>query len=337
MNLDSIDLNSISEIETEEATKMSLVLPFINQLGYNIFDINEVVPEYTADMGIKKGEKVDYAIKLNDKINFIIEVKKVDDDLSKHSSQLSRYYAATNTKIAILTNGIKYKFYADLDKNNIMDDKPFYEFNINDYNEIDLTRLDKYKKHNFDEKLLYGKAEELKKINDLTNKLRDELENPSDTFVKFLITDYYDGIKNKNVIDEYKQYVSKIFNKLIENEVEEKVEEKLVDKKEKINDNSNKSIIETTERELAVYNYVQVILHKYCNDDTQITWKDNVSYFNILINNQVKTWFVRVYDRKQMQIGIYNGQKEEKFNIDEPFDVFKYRTLITKAFNFRIK
>ena len=36
----------LERVETEEATKTALVMPFINQvLGYNVFDPSEVVPE----------------------------------------------------------------------------------------------------------------------------------------------------------------------------------------------------------------------------------------------------------------------------------------------------
>lgn len=52
----------IDLLETEEATKNALVMPFIDALGYDIFNPKEVVPEFTADVGTKKGEKVDYAI-----------------------------------------------------------------------------------------------------------------------------------------------------------------------------------------------------------------------------------------------------------------------------------
>ena len=34
-------------LATEEATKNALVMPFINALGYNVFDPLEVVPEFT--------------------------------------------------------------------------------------------------------------------------------------------------------------------------------------------------------------------------------------------------------------------------------------------------
>jgi hypothetical protein len=46
-------------LETEEATKNAHVMPFIKALGYDIFNPEEVVPEFTCDVGTKKGEKVD--------------------------------------------------------------------------------------------------------------------------------------------------------------------------------------------------------------------------------------------------------------------------------------
>lgn len=65
----------IGHIQTEEATKNAFVLPFINALGYNVFDPTEVVPEFTADVGIKKGEKVDYSIMKDGKPIILFECK----------------------------------------------------------------------------------------------------------------------------------------------------------------------------------------------------------------------------------------------------------------------
>ena len=57
--------NQRDAIQTEEATKTAFVMPFISTvLGYDVFDPLEVVPEFTADVGIKRGEKIDYAIEL---------------------------------------------------------------------------------------------------------------------------------------------------------------------------------------------------------------------------------------------------------------------------------
>ncbi len=71
-----------SETPTEEATKTSLILPFIQMLGYDIFDPAEVVPEFTADIGIKRGEKVDYAIMQRGKPAILIECKRYGSNLA---------------------------------------------------------------------------------------------------------------------------------------------------------------------------------------------------------------------------------------------------------------
>jgi len=81
---------------TEEATKHSMVMPFLQVLGYNIFDPTEVIPEFTADIGIKKGEKVDYAIAFDKEPKILIEVKAARSTLqSKTMSQLLRYFGVT--------------------------------------------------------------------------------------------------------------------------------------------------------------------------------------------------------------------------------------------------
>lgn len=117
-------------ISTEEATKTSLIMPFFSLLGYDVFDPSEFLPEFTADVGIKKGEKVDYAILQDGKPVIIIEAKSVQRNLEKHDSQLFRYFATTSAKFAILTNGIRYRFFTDLDNSNKMDELPFLDFNL---------------------------------------------------------------------------------------------------------------------------------------------------------------------------------------------------------------
>src|SRR5690554_1089290 len=137
-------------IQTEESTKHSLVLPFIQLLGYNVFDPKEVVPEFTADVGIKKGEKVDYAIMVDGQPTILIEVKNIDDPLKGHENQLYRYFSVTPAKFAILTNGIVYKFFSDIQETNKLDDIPFLEFNLLDLKDAIITELKKFKKESYD-------------------------------------------------------------------------------------------------------------------------------------------------------------------------------------------
>ena len=119
--------NLEKSINTEEATKTSLIMPFFSLLGYDVFNPIEFTPEYIADVGIKKGEKVDYAVRINNQVTILIEAKSVNENLQKHGSQLFRYFGTTTAKIGILTNGIIYKFYTDLEETNKMDIAPFLE------------------------------------------------------------------------------------------------------------------------------------------------------------------------------------------------------------------
>lgn len=136
-------------LETEEATKTSLIMPFFQALGYDVFNPFEFVPEYTADVGIKKGEKVDYAIVINDELQILIEVKAINEKLTKHDSQLFRYFTTTSAKFSILTNGQKYEFYTDLDQPNKMDFLPFLTIDLLKIRDAQINELYKFTKDIF--------------------------------------------------------------------------------------------------------------------------------------------------------------------------------------------
>ncbi|HNG91135.1 MAG TPA: type I restriction endonuclease, partial [Saprospiraceae bacterium] len=112
-------------------------MPFIQLLGYDVFNHKEVVPEFTADAGIRKSEKVDYALIKDEKPIILIECKKCADKLDKHGTQLIRYFTFSSAKFGILTNGVVFWFFTDLDKANIMDTHPFFQFNLTDYTDSD--------------------------------------------------------------------------------------------------------------------------------------------------------------------------------------------------------
>lgn len=149
-------------ITTEESTKMSLVVPLFQLLGYDVFNPNEFCPEYIADVGIKKGEKVDYAILENGQPNILVECKSCSEQLDKHSSQLFRYFGTSPAKFGILTNGIIYRFYTDLEESNKMDLVPFLEIDMENLKDSSINELKKFCKDNFDKDKIFSTAEELK-------------------------------------------------------------------------------------------------------------------------------------------------------------------------------
>ncbi len=151
---------SVGTVATEEATKTALVLPFISHvLGFNVFDPHQVVPEYTADVGRKKGEKADYAILVDDKPIMLFECKRYGVDLSKeHADQLYRYFSVTSARISVLTDGATYRFFSDIDAPNVMDLTPFLELNMLDADSIDPDDVRQFTKVEFNRSKVLNSA-----------------------------------------------------------------------------------------------------------------------------------------------------------------------------------
>jgi hypothetical protein len=200
-----------ASIETEEATKNAFVMPFIGTvLGYDVFDPNEVIPEFTADVGTKKGEKIDYAIVHNGQVQVLVEVKKINDPLRiEHASQLFRYFAVTNARIAILTNGETYEFYTDLDAANRMDSKPFLVLDFSDIDGTLLPELAKLTKESFNLDSVISAAGELKYIGQLKRILAAQFKEPEDEWVRFLTTRVYEGSFTQRIRDQFVPLVNK--------------------------------------------------------------------------------------------------------------------------------
>ena len=176
-----------NKIFTEEATKQVLVLPFIEVLGYDTRNPCEVIPEFIADMGIKKGEKVDYAIIRDDTPILLIEVKQCSEVLNNNNiSQLFRYYSATKAKIAVLTNGHEYRFFSDIDQNNLMDNEPFFIFRVNRFDHDDVGILEHFTKDAFNADNICSFAEKLKYRGKIKEYFSKQCLNPSEEFTFFI-------------------------------------------------------------------------------------------------------------------------------------------------------
>ena len=86
----------------EAATKQIVLLRVLSLLGWDIYNIDEVKPEFAVG-----SQRVDYSLR-NKSINKVfIEVKKVGEDLDRHQEQLLNYSFKEGVKLAILTNGIR--------------------------------------------------------------------------------------------------------------------------------------------------------------------------------------------------------------------------------------
>lgn len=321
-------------LTTEEATKTALIMPFFQLLDYDVFNPTEFIPEYVADIGVKKGEKVDYAIIKNGKPIIIIEAKSVTDKLKKHDTQLMRYFSVTDAKFAILTNGINYKFFTDLEQPNVMDKKPFLEINLLNIDDNEILQLKKFAKNTFNLETISSTASNLKYIDNINNRLKSELENPCDEFVRFMINDFYDGVKNKNVVDKFRPIVKKALNQFATDFMNEKISIALGENttpktSSKKSENKDTSKVLTKE-ELEALETIREILSDVVNKE-DITYKSTTSYFSINYKNNSNNWICRLflYRKNKMGIHIPNANKEViKYDFDEMADLKEIKPLL---------
>ena len=220
-----------SSLDTEEATKNALVMPFISQvLGYDVFDPQEVVPEFVADLGLKKGEKIDYAIMREGKVNILVEAKKVGSELSlAHASQLVRYFHTSEARIGVLTNGRVWNFYTDLDKANILDERPFLVLDLLDIDPVTVPKLEQLAKGSFDLDSVIAAAEELKYVSAIKREISAEMAAPSDELVKVLAKRVYSGYMNAKAVETFTRLTEEAARQYINDRVNARLKTALGD------------------------------------------------------------------------------------------------------------
>lgn len=326
-------------ITTEEATKNAFIMPFIGSvLGYDVFNPNEVIPEFTADVGVKRGEKVDYALVLDNQVQIIIECKKIGTQLSlENASQLYRYFACTHARIGILTNGQIWNFYMDLDEPNKMDSKPFLVLDLLDIDKQMLPEIQKLTKPSFDIDSIASSAEELKYVGSLKRVIAEQFREPSDDFVKLLASSVYDGAFRQQVVAKFRPLVEKALRRFLNDQVNDRLttalgaddrtdavqaepsEESETEEPEDMLDNG----IVTTEDEIDAYAIIKAIACAEV-DPARVTMRDAKSYCAIFLDDNNRRPIARLYfNTKQKHIGIFDGKHEtKKYDIDSLNEIY---------------
>ena len=325
-----------SHIATEEATKTSLIMPFIQALGYDFQNPVEVVPEFDAELpGTKKGDKIDYVIKQNGEPIILLKCKWRGHALDiNQESQLMRYFHALPAKkIAILTNGVQYRFYTDLDEKNKMDTKPFLQFDITAINDVVLKELLRYTKTAFNIDSIMPAAEELKYTGAIKKILLDSLSDPHEDFVRALATQVYEGKLTERMREKFKEIVKKAFNQFVSDRVSDRLSSALQEEKAAANAkdaeaeqpeeaNGRESRIVTTQDEIDGVNIVKSILRQTV-DVKRIAMRDTANYCGILLDDNRKKAICRLFfnNPENLSIVLFDANKKESkyplANLDE--------------------
>lgn len=331
----------LDNIQTEEATKHALVMPFISALGYNVFDPTEVTPELCADVGTKKGEKVDYAILREGKPIILFECKHHSADLrNAHASQLYRYFSVTEARFGVLTNGILYWFYTDLEASNKMDEKPFFEFNMLDIRESAVEELKKFSRSSFDLDFILNTAAELKYTREIRKRLMEQMQDPSDEFVRFFASQVYSGRMTHAVREQFSQLTRQAFKQLINDLITERLKTALAsesadqptqvevpspaDQTATLSPESTAGGVGTTEDELEGYYIVRAVVSQSISP-RRVALRDVQSYCGVLLDDNNRKPICRLhFNAGQKYVSFFDKEKEERVQVEEVNDLYNH-------------
>lgn len=336
-------------ITTEEATKNAFIMPLIAALGYDVFNPLEVVPELDCDLIKKKGDKIDYAIVKDGSPILLIECKHWEQNLSLHDTQLQKYFVASNSRFGVLTNGVEYRFYTDLEKPNIMDNKPFMTINMLEPSEQEIEQIKKFHKSYYDVDKILSTAQELKYTTELRTILNQEFSSPTADFVKYFTKQIYEGQVTQKVIEQFtpliKRAISGIINDTIsdrlglaiktsqelptnntapsDNDAKETTSSPLPDGVVYMSEDGN---IITTQEEIDAFLIVKAILRPVV-DVSRVFYRDTQSYFGILLDDNNRKPICRFYlgTKKTKYIALFDGNKKDtKYPIETLDDIYNY-------------
>ncbi len=326
-------------ILTEEATKNAFIMPLIVALGYDVFDPSEVVPELDCDLRMKKGEKIDYAIMRGGEPVMLIECKHCKQALNLHDTQLQKYFVASKARFGVLTNGIEYRFYTDLDRANIMDARPFMVLDMLDLSDHDIERLKKFHKSYFNEGEILSTAQQLQVSLSIRNVINQEFASPSVEFVRYFVKELNENRSTPKLIEQYAPLIKKEIGNYIDDVISDRLN--IAKQKEQTTEEKPEQIagaeilsdgVITTQEELDAYNIVRSILRKEV-DVARITYTDYKTYFVVGIDGKSWQWICRLYLKKYKYISFQTetGKGEDKIEIKSLDEIFNYSDRLVQS------
>ena len=296
---------------TEEATKHAFVLPFLQALGYDVFNPSEIVPEFIADVGIKKGEKVDFVVMKDNCPVILLEAKHWKQKLDNHDGQLLRYFHVCKARFSVLTNGVEYRFFTDLVETNKMDSRPFLDFDITSITDLQIEDLKRFHKSYFDAASIAAAASELKYTAALRGLLAAEFKTPSEAFVRFFTKQVYSGMVTDRIIFQFSDLLRKsmhlMLSEMISDRLKSALNQEEQEAKKQVNEEATalapavdaagagkEKLITTTPEEMEGFYIVKSMLRKYV-DPNRITYRDAQSYMAILLDDNNRKTICRLY------------------------------------------
>ncbi len=333
----------------EEATKQQLILPFLQALGYDIWDPSEVIAESISDVATKKKaghlNKVDYAIAIKNTIVMVVEAKARKEKPEIHHGQLKSYFDATlSAKVGLCTNGVEYRFFTDLRNQNLMDTEPFFIFNLLDYQPKDLEILKLFNRDNFDTAAIKIEAEGMVFVKGMAGLIVNLLKDPSDELIRFLIGELskldggyaIDGKITSKKIEQFKPITKKAIQTCLLELMTQSLthtmqqpsppatltiaSDSTLDDDDSGPDDPNSQIVTTEEEEAAFEKVKAIAATSTAYKKFEINHKDTISYFGVNLG-KTTWWFLRFYLTPKKKSFITRLPREEIQPLAAGFEV----------------
>jgi hypothetical protein len=265
----------------------------------------------------------------------LIECKWCGANLDhEHASQLYRYFSVSEARFGILTNGIEYRFYSDLEQPNKMDEKPFFVFNLQTFDEKSIEELKKFAKHAFQLDDILATASDLKYTNAIKKLLAEEWAGPSEDLIKFFGSRVYSGRMTQSVVEQFEKIVKDALSQFIREKVDDRLKSALAVDRESTQEEPEDSPsseeadrddgIVTTQEEIDGFNIVRAIGREIVTVD-RIFMRDTKSYCGVLLDDNNRKPICRLrFNRSNKYIGLFANKKEEKIFIESLEDIFQH-------------
>ena len=275
----------------------------------------------------KKGEKVDYAIKIEGEIRILIECKPITTVLDRvHLAQLYRYFSVTNARFAILTNGRTFHFHTDLVAPNKLDERPFLTFDLSDLQGQLIAELKKFAKAEFNVDGILQSAHRLKYTSAIKKEIAGVMDNPPEEFVRMVTAGLYQGRFTAQVRDMFTPMVKAAFREIVRESVQSRLSNALAETEvsELGADVQGEEEVVTTEEEREGFMIVRAIVRDILKP-SRIFMRDQKSYCGILVDNNNRRPLARLhFNRTVKYLGLFDGEKEERVKVDTLDEIYDH-------------
>ena len=313
-------------VGSEQDTKRILILPFIQALDYDIFN----PLEFGSEVSAPGGGRVDYVIRRDGNAAIIVECKPASNTrLIDDRGQLRRYFNTTKPDIAILTNGIQYQFFSDVDREGEMDSEPFLEVNLGECDDEDfgepgapdINSLAAFTKSEFSSNGVRQTATRLKYKSGIRRFLEQQFSGDElhSDFVALLSKRVY----QKRLVGNIKVQLGELSNEVVSEFKTAMVKAEAI-----------RSQHTTTSDEIEGYYTVKNILWNIVDSD-RVVMRDHKSYCNIRLDDDnrngrtiCRLWF---NDLNRKRVGLFDADSEEQVRIDSLGEINNYAERIRQT------